>query len=325
MTRPRKELISIDTTPYYHITSRCVRRTYLCGIDSSTNISYEHRRQWIVDRIRLLSSIFAIDIAAYAVMSNHYHLVIKLSPEHTKDWTTHEVIERWRHLYSGSTLVQRLHAQETLKPAELASANETIEVYRHRLGDISWFMKCLNEYIAREANKEDNCTGHFWESRYKSQALLTEEALVSAMAYVDLNPVRAAMAPTPEDSDYTSIQERITPQFNVSEAISRATKERSLPHFLLPLKPLLHFDEAITQYEQAGIPFGLSAYIELVDWTGKIIRDDKRGFIDNALPPILDRLSIDKKAWLQQTTQFEQLFQKRFARLKTTVNLDNTG
>ena len=81
MTRPRKELVSIDETPYYHITARCVRRSYLCGVDPYTQISYEHRRQWIVERIRLLSSVFAIGIAAYAVMSNHYHWVVKLSPE----------------------------------------------------------------------------------------------------------------------------------------------------------------------------------------------------------------------------------------------------
>ena len=81
MTCPRKELVSIDETPYYHITARCVRRSYLCGVDPYTQISYEHRRQWIVERIRLLSSVFAIGIAAYAVMSNHYHWVVKLSPE----------------------------------------------------------------------------------------------------------------------------------------------------------------------------------------------------------------------------------------------------
>ena len=85
MTRQRKELVSIDDTPYYYVTSRCVRRTYLCGFDSHISTSYEHRRQWIVERIRLLSSVFAIDIAAYAVMSNHYHLVIKLSPEQADD------------------------------------------------------------------------------------------------------------------------------------------------------------------------------------------------------------------------------------------------
>ena len=102
-------------------------------------------------------------------------------------------------------------------------------------------MKCLNEPIAKQANKEDGCTGHFWEARYKSQALLTEEALLSCMAYVDLNPVRAKMADTPEDSDHTSIQERIKLQFSLADAIKQNTKERILNHFDLSLKPPAEF------------------------------------------------------------------------------------
>ncbi|MBS3805379.1 MAG: hypothetical protein KGY54_12580 [Oleiphilaceae bacterium] len=82
-------------------------------------------------------------------------------------------------------------AGETLSPAEQGTVDSLVETYRKRLTSLSWFMKCLNESIAREANKEDDCTGHFWESRFKSQALLTKEALLSCMAYVDLSPVRA--------------------------------------------------------------------------------------------------------------------------------------
>jgi hypothetical protein len=85
--------------------------------------------------------------------------------------------------------------------------------WRERPGDISWFMKCLNQPIARAVNIEDGCTGHFWESRFCSQALLSRQALLSCMAYVDLNPIRAKMVATLETSIYTSIQERISPTF----------------------------------------------------------------------------------------------------------------
>jgi len=83
MTRPRKELVSVEDTPYYHVTSRCVRRTFLCGIDQTTGTNYEHRRQWIENRIRILSSLFALDVCAYAVMSKRYHITIKHNPDET--------------------------------------------------------------------------------------------------------------------------------------------------------------------------------------------------------------------------------------------------
>jgi len=305
MTKPRSELISLGDTPYYHLVSRCVRRAFLCGSDGDR--CYEHRRQWIVDRIRLLSSLFALDICSYAVMSNHYHIVVKVSS--SEDWDQASVIQRWLTLYKGPLLVRRFARGEVLSKAERDTVSEIVNVWRQRLGDLSWFMKCLNEPIARAANKEDQCTGHFWESRFKSQALLSEEAVLTSMVYVDLNPVRANIAPTPEDSDYTSVQERIRPQFNLAEAIAEQQFNRE---FELPLKPLMHFEDAETDREQSGIPYTLSDYLQLVDWTGRAIRKDKRGHISNALPLILVRLNIPVNVWLVNSCQFEQIVHRRF-------------
>ena len=316
MTRPRKELISISDTPYYHVVSRCVRRTFLCGFDQHTQQDYEHRRQWIEDRIRLLSSLFAIDICAYSVMSNHYHIVVKLAPQQSVEWSHQEVITRWTSLFKGPLLIQRQQQGGALSPAEQQTVSDIIEVWRERLADLSWFMKCLNEPIAREANKEDNCTGHFWESRYKSQALLSEEALLSCMAYVDLNPVRACMADTPEDSNHTSIKERINPQKPNQDVTENTLPSLALHHFSLPIKPLLHFDGTITQATQTGIPFTWEDYLVLVDWTGRVVREDKRGAINHQLPPILERLNINTSIWMKNATQFEQQHSKRFRRRK---------
>jgi REP element-mobilizing transposase RayT len=319
MTRPRKDLISLTDTPYYHIVSRCVRRTFLCGFDQHTQQDYEHRRQWIEDRIRLLSSLFTIDICAYAVLSNHYHIVVKLDPQQSVEWSHQDIITRWTSLYKGPLLIQRQQQGASLSPAEQQTVSDIIDVWRHRLTDLSWFMKCLNEPVAREANKEDNSTGHFWEARYKSQALLTEEALLSCMAYVDLNPVRAGMADTPEDSDYTSIKERIKPH-KLNQRIAEATLSSfALHHFETPLKPLLHFDGVITQAAQTGIPFSWEDYVMLVDWTGRVVREDKRGAIDNPLPPILERLTIEPKTWIKNATYFEQRHKQQFRRRKTAA------
>lgn len=331
MPQPRKALVSIEDTPYYHIVSRCVRRTFLCGEDSQTGKSYEHRRAWIENRIRLLSSIFTIDVCAYAVMSNHYHLVVKLSPEESKDWTDLDVVTRWRSLFKGTYLVQKWLAKESLTKAEQLTTTETINSYRKNLTSLSWFMKCLNEPIARMANKEDECTGHFWEARFKSQALLTEKALLCCMAYVDLNPARADMEKgsgnAPETSAYTSIKERVQQTFNLNEAITQQLSQNYLLDFTLPLKPLKEFSGNLKQEEQVGILFSLEQYLQLVDTTGRVIRDDKRGRIDENLPPILERLSLSQEQWFEHVTQFEVNYQKYFAKKRRSRNkiLVDTG
>ena len=163
MPRPRRQQVSLADTPYYHIISRCVRRTFLCGEDRTTGRSYEHRRGWIEERIRILASLFTVDVAAYAVMSNHYHLVIKLSPEQADTWSDDEVLARWCCLYQGPPLVQRYQQGNNLSEAELRRVDQYAETFKERLTDLSWFMKCLNEPIARKANQEDDCTGHFYE------------------------------------------------------------------------------------------------------------------------------------------------------------------
>ena len=76
MTRARQQLISLSDTPWYHLVNRCVRRAFLCGVDSISGQNYEHRREWIEQTMFKLASVFSVDIAAFAVMSNHYHLVV---------------------------------------------------------------------------------------------------------------------------------------------------------------------------------------------------------------------------------------------------------
>jgi len=314
MTRPRKALISLADTPYYHITSRCVRRAFLCGVDDYSGRNYEHRRQWVVDRIRLLSSLFAIDVCAYAVMNNHYHLVLKLCPTQFNNLDDDEIIGRWCALFKGPLLIRRYRDGKDLKPFERTTVSDIVNVWRTKLSSISWFMRCLNQPIARQANLEDECTGKFWESRFTSQALKSEEALLSCMAYVDLNPIRAGIADRPETSSYTSIRERLRPEFNMRQAIEDQTQCGDLLDFNTALKPLLHFEDRLANEPQTGILFSFEEYVALVDWTGRTIRSDKRGHIDNAIPPILSRLQINADRWRINTTKFESIHPVRFNR-----------
>ena len=316
MTLPRSTLVCVDDTPFYHITSRCVRRSFLCGVDHVTGKDFCHRRLFIEQRIHLLSSLFAIDIASYAVMPNHIHLVVKLTPEVVGKWSDREVVDRWTSLFKSPLLVQQYNAGARLTSTEQRIVSNYIEVYRSRLADLSWFMRCLNEPIARMANREDECTGYFWEARYRSQALLSEEALLTCMAYVDLNPIRAEVAPTPESSEHTSIKERITQSLNLAESIANLLQTQQLNHFNVPLKPLLPFEGHASLNKQHGILFHINDYLKLVDQTGRILRNDKSGAIALHLPSILKRLGIDRKTWLNNATTFEEIYHKRFAKKK---------
>jgi len=298
MPRPRSTLVSLDATPYYHCTSRCVRRAFLGGEDRHSGRSFEHRRQWIEDRLLVLASIYAIDIAAYAVMSNHYHVVLHVDREQGLDWNDAEVIERWHRLFKGSLLSQRFSRGETLDRAEQQALAEEVTEWRQRLVSLSWFMRCLNEPIAREANREDIVTGRFWEGRYTSQALLDEKALAACMVYVDLNPIRAQMAEKPEASNHTSIKRRIA-KARHSQWPNQIEQQSVL---------LMPFAGNPREDMPAGLPFRLTDYIELVDWSGRILRDDKKGAISEALPEILQRLQLDARHWCYLTRHFEHPF-----------------
>ena len=291
MPRPRKHLISLDATPYYHCVSRCVRRAFLCGYDEFTKTSYEHRRLEIEERNHTLADIFAIDVAAYAVMSNYTHLVLHINSVDIAAWSDLEICERWHSFHKGTALTQKYAKQEPLDSTQMEAVKIRLGEWRLRLGSISWFMASLNEATARKANLEDKCTGKFWEARFKSQALLDEKALAACMAYVDLNPIRAKMDTTPETSEHTSIKKRI------DELKNSGNQPKNLMDFVgNPREPMPH-----------GLPFNLKDYINLVDWSGRIIREGKRGAISNDYPPILDRINIDPEKWLNLTSQFMSL------------------
>ena len=167
MTRPRKQQISLDATPYYHCVSRCVRRAFLCGTDAFSGRSYEHRRLQIQNDVLRLASIFFIDVAAFAVMSNHYHPVLHVDREACLKATPKSIAKRWHQLFDGKEVSKKFINGEFIETHEHEQLNTWIDQWRGRLHNISWFMKVLNENIARVANKEDECTGHFWQSRYK--------------------------------------------------------------------------------------------------------------------------------------------------------------
>jgi REP element-mobilizing transposase RayT len=296
MTMPRSRYVQEGKVGVYHCFSRCVRRAFLYGYDPRTGKDFSHRKAWLVNRLRSLAGIFAIEVCAYAVMENHYHTVLRTRPDIADGWTDEEVARRWRTLCprnKGRKGKRKQTIEEQIRA--LMNYPEYIAELRKRLSSLSWFMGRLNEHMARAANKEDGVKGRFWESRFESQALLDEAAIASCMVYVDLNPVRAGRASTPEESDFTSIQERI-------RAWGRKAAETmdGGETWLCPITS-----------EGGGrgiLPMTASEYIDLVDKSGRVIRSDKRGAIEADLEPILQRMGVNPEKWTETISEFRERF-----------------
>jgi hypothetical protein len=293
----------------YHCFSRCVRRAYLFGVDAATNRDYSHRKAWIVERLRFLSSIFAIDVCAYAVMSTHAHEILRTRPDIANSWSEREVASRWLQICPPKPRSRKKPPLpiDVQINALLASPARIAEL-RKRLCSLSWFMGRLNEFIARAANAEDKLKGCFWESRFKCQVLLDDIAIIICMAYVDLNPICAGLATMPEDSDFTSIQERI-----------RAWQSENMPSLASHLTQSTHSGSnsrsdswlcpIISNSQRRGImSISEEQYFDLVDKSGREIRAGKRGSIKPDLAPILLRIGARPEAFLDTVSRFGEKF-----------------
>ncbi|MEM9072583.1 MAG: transposase [Myxococcota bacterium] len=275
MTRLRTADIDLDATSFYHCISRCVRRAFLCGDDSYTGRNFDYRKTWVEDRILELARIFAVEVHAYAVMSNHVHLVVEVNTERAKGWSDREVLRRYAKLFPLA--VKRLaHLDKATRAARVVAIRE-------RLADLSWLMRCLNESIARRANREDGCTGRFWEGRFRCQALLDEGAVLACMAYVDLNPVRAGLSRSPRTSKHTSVGTRV-------RSARKAAKDGTSP---VPAGLAPFSDQATSPRRLTLISW--PDYLELLDWTARSLGGTSR----KQPPDVLRRCGIDAPGFLR--------------------------
>ena len=258
MATPRYKLVDEEHAACYHLTSRCVRRTWLCGYDSVTQRDYAHRKDWLVDRMKKLARCFAVEIFGYAVMSNHFHMVLRYDPKASASWTDEEVAQRYVEAFPPRVKGQ-LDEQDKAEQLEQRKAEERellmedpegLARARRTLGSLSRFMKHLKQPIARRANVEDDCEGHFFEQRFYSGALLSEAALLAAMVYVDLNPVRAGQVRELIECRDTSIGERL-----------QEHSEAALDEYLAPVASGL---ENTATETPAPLTITLRAYLELL-------------------------------------------------------------
>jgi len=129
-----------------------------CGWGSYLQKSFEHRKPWVERRVAELAEIFACSILSYAVMSNHFHLVVSMLPSEAHALSAQQVAERWCRLFP------KKKPEEQQAKIEAIAANATrVAIYRQRLHDLSWLIKMVFEPIARRANAENNINGRFWK------------------------------------------------------------------------------------------------------------------------------------------------------------------
>jgi len=328
MTVPRFWVVPPDKDGIYSISSRCVRRGFLLGKDPYTGINYDHRKEWVRSRLTFLSSCFGVEVCAYAVMINHVHLILNIKNNGTYAWSSEEIARRWLLLFPKG----RDSEGQPLEPSDeqieaICSNPGLVETYRSRLNSVSWFMKSLNEWISRKANREDKCTGKFWEGRFKCTALKSQGAVLACMQYIDLNPIRAGSAQTPETSDYTSAQDRIR-AMQARETLKRYRQEKEqttqVPNETNEQKELIRELTRLSQRDSwlssiynrvldegkndSFLKMKLQDYLTLLDWTGRNIVEGKKGSIPRNLAPLLDRMELNTENWLDTVQHFGRRF-----------------
>lgn len=334
---PRKELIDDSEVGVYHCVQRCVRRAFLCGRDALTGQDFEHRREWIQQRLEFLAGEFGLDVLSFSILSNHLHVILRNRPDVVRGWTDDEVSRRWWNVFPG-------RRNEDGSPAEpkdhelrmMQAEGERIGELRRRLSSISWLMRCLAENIARRANREDDCTGRFWEGRYRCQRLLDEGAVLACSAYVDLNPIRANVAKTPEESQFTSAYQRIHAHRHRAGGKGRKRSKSKLKmsarsrHRVPPIIPRddwlgpIELNESRERAQTKSprrrashrgfLPMKLMQYLELLDWTGRQLGADRRGAIPDHLAPILKRLQVSEDHWVDLVANFGRWFHRAIGR-----------
>ncbi len=351
MPRPlRAEVFDPKEVCIVHCVQRCVRRAFLTGFDKESGKDYQYRREWIRERMEKLASVFGIDCLTYAILSNHLHVVLRSRPDVVAAWTDKQVALRWLQIFPGKRIDDQLGDPTTVDVETLATDKDRLADIRVRLSDISWYMRALCEPIARIANKEDQCTGSFWEGRFKPTRILDEASLLACCMYVELNPIRAAMAESLEDSHFTSVFDRIGGMkgkkiassavsmraLSREEAIKLAKNTTLKQRALLRKEARKHKGPSIlrdawlsplTLNERGAVGPAVSKsglrpsdkgflsisqedYLALLDWTGRDGKPGKQGKVPEELAPVLQRLGIEGSMWSELVWHYKRYFGK---------------
>ncbi|MCE2796989.1 MAG: transposase [Planctomyces sp.] len=335
----RVEIFAADEVAVVHVMNRTVRRCFLLGHDPVSGRNYDHRKVWIDEQLVHQARHFGIDLLCQAIMSNHLHLVLRSRPDVVQEWSDEEVARRWLMLCPE----RRDEDRRPMEPTEfeinrIVNNKGKLASLRSRLSDISWWMRLLCQHIAQRANREDGEVGKFWQARYRAVRLLDEIAILSCAAYVDLNPIRAAMAQTISKSDFTSAQKRsrglalqsqkdIQPEPALPDGLSGTTPAavRKCQVAAVDLRSAQHLApvelnerngqpgpdgnrDGVRCSNKGFLPMSTAQYLSLLEWTTRQQRVTEACRKPKQIRRLFKRLGISAKVWSELVRNFGRLF-----------------
>ena len=341
MARLRSRVFDPAVKGVYHLYNRCVRGLFMLGETEQEGEVVKFRRGWVTELMQQMVAIVLIDIAFFATMDNHVHVIGRNRPGVGGHLTDREVARRWlilmRMRRNGTWLVkppteEQINRELSKKPqhgtrkpgagAKRKRHHNRASELRERLADVSWFMGAFQECISRKINRDDENYGTCWSGPFKLDELADDAAILTCGVYIDLNWIAAQMAETPEESTDTSIGHRIAMLRQDGEAEDSAGElVVEIDGWLCPLE--LHEDRDVNDERhftsQTGkrasdmgiLPMTLMHYIKLLDWLGRLMRTGKRGRIPKGLPPILERLGFDTDGFVASVRGMAELLGKK--------------
>jgi hypothetical protein len=313
----RAEIFDPAEVAIVHVMTRVVRRCFLLGYDHVSGKCFDHRKSWIEKQLKLLAANFGIDLLTFAILSNHFHLVLRSRPDVVATWDDTEVARRWLILCP----IRKKSDRSAEEPNEyelnaIRNDPDKLAMIRTRLSDLSWWMRLLCQNIGMRANKEDGEVGKFFQGRFKAVRILDEPTLLACSAYVDLNPIRAALCETLEESEFTSVQRRIQAMVRCTSAESSTNSSNAVDTMLAPLSIDEKHDAIGPCASATGkrcsdkgfLSMTTVDYLELLDATARIVRADKSGATPTELAPIFERLNLDVGYWKLLVKDFGRMF-----------------
>jgi hypothetical protein len=235
--------------------------------------------------------------------------VLRTLPRVAKRWTAEDVVRRWLTVTRlAKCFTDDVPAPDPQRVEQLARNKKLVAKLRRRLSSISWFMGILCENIARRANKEDDCKGRFFESRFSCRECADLNGILLCGIYVDLNPYRAGEVDNPIGSPYTSVYQRLQAQGRRKNAADRP--DSWLAELTLP--PERKADEAWAYSSRTGrrasdlgiLPVSLENYVQLLTWTARQLRSGQRDTIPADLARVMDHFDVQLDHWLSTVAAF---------------------